>query len=269
MNTTFRKLSRLFSFVFMSGIMGYARAESFGIKFLGNSATTVNGSAGVIAITGWNNIAISNFTAGTVWSSDGSVSATLTRSGPGAANTWHSGSAGDGGNGSLLDGYNDLQKNSPAMNIISGLTGSSYTVYLYTAADTARPSNNGDWLPNYTVNGTVYCTATVDGNGAFLGLIQGGVTAVNNNTYPPALASGNYIEIDNVVPVGGVITITANSDNRTWRSPLNGIEIVASTKAPLIQTPPAAQRLYTNGVAQFTVVAKGVSPLFYNWCKND
>jgi len=254
--------------IFTWGNTGIGKAESFGIKFLGDSATTVSRSAGVMAINGWTNISTATFISGTILASDGSVSATLTRSGPGAAKSWHSGSAGDGGNGSLLDGYNDCMINGSVTNILSGLTGSAYTVYLYTAGDTARPANNTEWLPNYLVNGTEYCTATLNANGAYLGLIQGGLTSINNNTYPPTLLAGNYIEIDNVVPVAGTITIAANADNRTWRSPLNGIEIVASTKAPLIQLPPTAQRLYTNGVAQFTVAAKSVNPVFYNWRKN-
>jgi hypothetical protein len=261
------------SFVILTALIlnladGIANAESFEIKFLGNSSTTVNGSAGVVYVSGWTNIATATFTSGIIWSSDGSASATLTRSGPGKANLWHSGSAGDGGNGSLLDGYNDCSPNSSSTNVIGGLTGPSYTVYIYAAGDAAHPADNTQWLPNYTVNGTAYYTATVNGNGAFRGLVQGGITMVNNNTYPTSLAYGNYIEIDNVAPVAGKITISANSDNRTWRSPLNGIEIVASPKAPLIQVPPVAQRLYTNGVAQFSAVVQGVAPLFYNWCKN-
>jgi hypothetical protein len=244
------------------------QAESFGIKFLGDSATTVNGLAGVIAINGWTNIRTATFTTGTILSSDGSIAAVLTRSGPGAANIWHSGSAGDGGDGSLLDGYNDCQADSPSTNVISGLTGASYNVYLYMASDTARPGNDEDWLPNYGINGKVYYTAVVGGNGAFLGLIPGGITSENNNTYPPALNYGNYIEFDNIVPVNGAITISANSDNRTWRSPLNGIEIVADTQAPLIQLPPTSLRLYTNGVAQFSVQVQGAAPIFFNWTKN-
>jgi len=80
------------------------------------------------------------------------------------------------------------------------------------------------------------------------------------------LTYGNYVVIDNVTPVGGTITISANSDNHTWRSPLNGIEIVPYV--PRIQSQPAAQRLYTGGLAQFAVTAKGAAPLFYNWRKN-
>ena len=268
MRTNRFKLACLLACVSLADTAWIAHAESFGIKFLGNSATTVSTRAGVIAVLGWTNIATATFSSGTIWSSDGSVAATLTRRGPGVANTWHSGSGGDGGNGSLLDGYNDCQANSPATNVVSGLTMPSYTVYLYTAGDRARPANDSEWLPNYTVNGTEYYTATINGDGAFLGLIQGGVTSVNNNVYPPPLAYGNYLEIDNVAPIGGAITISANSDSRTWRSPLNGIEIVARTSAPLVQMPPAAQTLYTNGVAQFTVLVHGVPPMFYNWRKN-
>ncbi|MGC3956964.1 MAG: hypothetical protein QM813_03050 [Verrucomicrobiota bacterium] len=124
----------------------------------------------MMLISGWTNIATASFTSGTIWSSDGLVAATLTRTGPGRGNIWHSGAAPDGGNGSLLDGYNDGMKNSPATNIISGLTGSSYTVYLYTAGDAARPANTTDWLPNYTVNGVQYCTGNPEWERAVSGL---------------------------------------------------------------------------------------------------
>jgi hypothetical protein len=69
---------------------------------------------------------------------------------------WRSGSTGDGGNGSLLDGYNDCWGNQPAVNVISNLIAPSYTVYLYTAGDGIHPANNADFLPNYIVNGTMY-----------------------------------------------------------------------------------------------------------------
>ena len=75
---------------------GTVQAESFGIKLLGNSAATVSSSAGVVWLSGWTNIATATFASGTIRSSDGSVSAVLTRSGPGRTNLWHSGSAADG-----------------------------------------------------------------------------------------------------------------------------------------------------------------------------
>jgi hypothetical protein len=248
--------------------ISHADAESFGIHFLGNTSDNVTGNAGVVPISGWNNIANATFASGVILSSDGLTSVTLTRSGPGRASAWHSGFVADGGNGSLLDGYDDVSQNNPATNVISGLAGPAYTIYLYTAGDAARPGNNGDWLPNYTIDGTEYCTATLNGGGAFPGFTQGGITLVNTTVYPPPVAYGNYIEIDNVTPVGGVVTISAGSDTRTWRSPLNGIEIVARSNAPKIKAQPASLRLYNGGQAQFSVAVEGAAPLSYNWRKN-
>jgi hypothetical protein len=264
------KLALVFAISLMTSILtsSLVRAESFGIKYLGNTTDTVTGTAGVVPIARWNNIANATFNSGTIVSSDGLISATLTCSGPGKANTWRSGSVPDGGNGSLLDGYNDAGQNGRVTNVIGGLSGTSYTVYLYTAGDSARPANNTEWLPNYIVNGTEYCTATANGSGGFGGFFQGGISLANINTYPPPVAYGNYIEIDNVLPVGGVITVAANADNRTWRSPLNGIEIVATINAPQIKVQPAAQRLYTGSIAQFSVVIQGASPFAYRWRKN-
>jgi predicted alpha-1,6-mannanase (GH76 family) len=241
-------------------------SQAFGIKFLGNTTDGVTGSAGVIPISGWNNITDAAFTSGTIYSSDNSASITLTRSGSG--NTWNSGAYSDGGNGSLMNGYNDAHPNNLSTNVFSGLTSAAYDVYLYTGGDVARPSSATDWLPNYTVNGTTYYTATLKGYDAILKMIQGVPTSQNSNVYPPTQVAGHYIKIDNVAPVGGTITISANSDNRTYRSPLNGIEIVQRSDAPQILSQPAAHRLYTGGVVQFQVQAEGVNPLTYFWRKN-
>ena len=205
-----------------------ARAQSFGIHFLGNANAPVTGTAGVVPITNWNNITNATFTSGTVSSSDGSVSATLTLSGPGRANGWNSASTADGGNGSLMDGYIDAGvSGASATSTISGLTNSCYTVYIYAEGDVQRPSNGSDRLPNYKVNGIRYYTATL--GGAFSGYIRGGMTLFNTSQYPPNLTYGNYLEIDDVAPIGGVITISADSDTNSFRSPFNGVEMVAET----------------------------------------
>ena len=205
-----------------------ARAEMFGVHYLGNATSdTVTGTAGVVPISGWNNVDQSSFGSGTILSSGGTFSATLTLSGSGAGFGWNSGMTGDGGNGSLLNGYNDAGINNPSTSTITGLTGTTYDVYLYTFADTARPGNGGDWLPNYTVNGTTYYTATMGGGGTFSGFIEGGITFVNSNTFPTSLTYGNYIKISGVSTVGNSITITTNGDNQSWRSPFNGFELVA------------------------------------------
>jgi lysophospholipase L1-like esterase len=208
-----------------------ASAESFGIKFLGNTASNVTGTSGVVPIGGWNNINNTNaFTSGTIHSSDGMVSATLTLTGSGRGNGWNSGTAADGTNGSLMCGYCDAMANSPVTASISGLMGSSYTIYLYIQGDSQRPSGGSDWIPNYTINGSTIYTPTMVP--PFNRFVQGGMTLVNTNTYPTSLMNGNYIRWNNGIPANGVITISANSDNRTYRSPLNGIELVLNTNAP-------------------------------------
>ena len=207
-----------------------ARAESFGIHFLGNTTDQVTGIAGVVPISGWTNINTS-FTSGTIRSSDGAVTATLALTGSGRANGWNSGTAANGGDGSLMRGYCDAMANGPLTATISGLTGSSYTLYLYTQGDSQKPGNGGDWIPNYTINGSTIYTPTL--GGGFARYVQGGMTLANTNQYPPAQAYGNYIRWNNGVPVNGVITISASSDNRSFRSPLNGIELVLNPASPV------------------------------------
>ena len=257
-------------FIFITAV-NQGRAESYGINFLGNTTAKVIGNAGVLPMANWNNITNATFTAGTILSSDGLTSATLMISGA-AARAWNSGTVNDGGNGSLLNGYMDLGSNNTvgstvtATNVISGLPGSQYDVFLYMQADAARPGNNTDRLPNYTINGTRYYTATLGGS-SFGGFIRAGTTSANNNNYPPGLTYGNYVEVDNVVPINGTITILGEADTQSWRSPLNGIEIVASTQAPRITNQPAAARLYTGSLAQLSVGATSPAPMFYRWRK--
>jgi lysophospholipase L1-like esterase len=210
--------------------------QAFGIKFLGNTTDNVTGRAGVIPISGWNNIANATYTSGTIRSSDGTTTATLALSGSGRANGWKSGTAANGGDGSLMDGYCDAMANSPMTVTISGLTGSSYTIYLYTMGDTPRPNSGTELIPNYTVNGSEIYTPTF--GGSFGRYVQGGMTLANTNLYPSAQAHGNCIRWNNGVPVNGVITITANADNRSYRSPLNGIELVLNTNAAPSQSRP-------------------------------
>ena len=242
--------------------------QAFGIKFLGSTTDPVTTTAGVFPISGWNNIANGSYTAGTIYSSDGSVAATLTLSGSGSDNTWNSGAFSDGGNSSLMDGYQDAGQNNPATDVISGLTGAAYDVYLYSGGDNARPSSATDYLPNYTINGTTYYTATLKGYDAILQMVQGVPTSQNSNTYPTTQTAGHYIKINNVVPVGGKITITANSDSLTYRSPLNGIELVSVGDIPQVMVQPLAHRLYTGGTAQLQVQAEGANPLAYQWRQN-
>ncbi len=265
------KLWVIVTFVVIT-LINEGHADSFGINFLGNTSGKVTGSAGVVPMANWNNITNSTFTSGIIQSGDGLTPATLTLSGA-ASRSWNSGTVNDGGNGSLLNGYMDLGANNTvgstatATTVIGGLSGSQYDVFLYVQADAARPANNTDYLPNYTINGTRYYAATLGGNG-FAGWVRAGTTLANNHNYPPGLTYGNYIEIDNVVPVNGTITILGEADTQSWRSPLNGIEIVASSNLPRITSRPAALQLYTGKSAQFSVTATSPSSMFYQWRKS-
>jgi hypothetical protein len=230
------------------GVAGGSPASaqsSFGVHFLGSTSDPVTGSAGVIPISGWNNIANETFTPGgsaTIFSSDGLTSATLAIAGSGVNNGWNSGITGDGANLSLMHGYMDLGGSANAASTISGLTsGGLYDVFIYCMGDAPRPGNGGDLLPNYSVNGTSYYIPTLGGQYAssydssstptatgFGGFVRGATYGANFNTPVSSVSDfGNYIEVDNVIAAGGVITIDGGADTSTWRSPLNGFEIVA------------------------------------------
>ncbi|MES2920630.1 MAG: glycoside hydrolase family 76 protein [Verrucomicrobiota bacterium] len=242
--------------------------QRFGIKFLGNTTYPVNTTAGVVPMPNWNNIDNGSFTTGSILSSDGSASATLTISGSGGDREWKSGVYPDGGNFSLLYGYQDAARNEPATNVISGLTRTAYDIYLYTGGEEIRPAAAGQYLANYTINGTTYYTATKDGRSALWNIVQGTTVPTNSNEYPSTLAPGHYIRINNVVPVGGAITIAANTDNLSFRSPLNGIQLIQLGKAPQILTPPLDHRLYTGGTLQLHVEAQSANTMTYRWRRN-
>ena len=268
---------------FLSGMQ--ARAESFGINFIGNTSDLVTGTAGVLPITNWNNVSGATFTSGSIQSSDGLISATLNLSGAVAAGSWHSGATSDGGNGSLMDGYIDPGANhssgASVVSTISGLTGSSYSVYLYIYSDASHPGDGGQWLPNYSINGTSYFAPSL-GNGAttwnststsvggaFTGFVKAKAYAANFNTATANPSDfGNYIQIDNVVPVSGVITIISETSSQSWRSPLNGIEIVGVPNSPNPSIPsisPTNSPVYAGTTVTLSETSTGQSPLFYQW----
>jgi uncharacterized repeat protein (TIGR03806 family) len=234
----------------MAGLMAINKlpAQNYGVNFVGNTSDRVTGTAGVVTISNWNNIA-NGYTSGTILANDGLTTATLSMSGAGFSpgnGGWNSGSTADGANGSLMDGYVDvgsgIQGGASAIASISGLNGLRYNVYLYIYSDQSHPANSGDWLPNYSINGTTYYvpqlgngTSTYNSTGTTVGGTFGGfvraTTYTANFGTETANASdfGNYIEIQNVAPTNGVITIAAEVDSSSWRSPLDGFELVSLT----------------------------------------
>jgi hypothetical protein len=250
---------------------------SFGVHFLGNkTGDLVTGTAGVAPIANWQNIDNVNTSVDspiTITGSDNSTTATLTLSGSEANNGWSSGLASDSTNQSLLDGYMDGQVGGNATAAISGLTAASYTVYIYCFPDSARPNGAGDLLPNYSVNGTIYYvplrgntgssfTTIASAGGYFNGYVRGTPTNANNNL-PAVLANfGNYIVISNVAPVGGAITVIPEADSRTYRSPINGVEIVPSTGASF------GVHFLGNVTGDIITGTAGVAPIA-NWANID
>ena len=272
------------------------RAEQFGVKFLGGRAgDTVTGTAGVVPIPNWNNINNTGLAVGTwstITSSDGSTTAALSLSGGSANNGWQSGVAGDGANLSLMDGYIDTgyNGNDQAMVTISNLTSASYDIYVYFLADNSRPENNGDWLPNYSVNGTTYyvpifgndgpttydTTGAALGGAGFTGFVEAFPVLANNNSWFAPANIGNYIKVASVAHVGGVITIGAEQNTQTFRSPLNGIELVAAApSAPLANAPTEIYESPATGSGQFipapstdltiTASASGAASITFQW----
>lgn len=278
------------------------------------SVSIRTGIAGVVAITNWNNIAnttypIGNFT--NIFSSDKSLTATLTLLNGQSTNGYASGITGDGANASLMDGYMDTRfggGTQPTINI-DGLNGSSYNVILYAFGDTGRPSNDGtDGVPNWAVNGAIYYAPTLGGTTAtkfnatstsiggtgFNGFVQATILSANDFTNDiPAADFGNYIVISNVVPSSGEIQIIPNADFSSFRSPLNGIELVDTSTpgdnfgihflgtttdaingkpvAPIIdsQSPSNTLDVLTNHavVSTFSVTVDGLvsPPIAYQW----
>jgi len=219
-------------------------SASFGVKFLGNTSDNVTGTAGVVPAGNWNNIS-PDAVSTTITGSDGSTTASFDLSGDQAANAWNSGGgSGDGGNLSLFNGFLDAGNygGSQANAVVGGLAAASYNVYLYCESDGPKPDRGGVFLPNYSINGTVYyfpimghTSATgYTEEGAAGGFFNGytptffpsAVLQTNSSQPQPVFYFGNYTVISNVAPVGGVITVIPSADGSSDRSALNGIELV-------------------------------------------
>ena len=261
------KMWRLTAITVALGGTSVASADSWGIKFMGGVLTDpVTQTAGIEPISGWNNITNTTDSSGTLTSSDGSLSAPWTLSGPDAANGWNTGfGAGDGGNTSFNDGYLDVGNSGAAIMTINNLPSAFYTVYVLTLGDSMRPQNGGDWLPNYEVNGVTNFIAVQHikfNNDSPTNWVQAGSTTANNNNYPPGLKYGNYTVFYNVVPDplnNQSIVVTGGPDNRTWRSAFAGIELVsgATTNPVGITLQPVSQRVLTNTPATFSIGVSG------------
>ena len=232
----------------------YYAANAVGSVTSSPVSVSIKGRAGVVATTVWNNIANNTFTPGNntnIICSDKVSTARLTLSNPGITNSYSSGLTGDGANDSLMNGYMDCGQLDGYLGTITfdNLTDSAYDVYLYTFGDTTKPGAATNGLPNYSVNATTYyapalgysgastydaTSASVGGTG-FNGFIQSTTSLTNDfNQDLPVSSFGNYIKIAGVsTGANGEIQIEAEADTASFRSPLNGIELVGTTSGKI------------------------------------
>jgi hypothetical protein len=288
----------------------FIAANAFGSATSSPALLNLRGIAGVVPIGGWNNIANETFGVGNstnIYSSDGSVTATLSLNDLGISNGYNSGITPDGSVDSLMHGYMDVGAGTSSDGIIaiSGLTDVAYDVYIYCFPDTSRPQlTNG--LPNYNVNGTTYyapvlggigsttddLTGTPVGGTGFHGFIPATTYLANDFSADiPTNAFGNYIKIASVSASGGTITIDAGVDTLSFRSPVNGVELVSTStsqkfgvhflgnatdeiitpgQAPILDSQSPTNAVFsdfTNRYVNFSVAIDAISapPLYYQW----
>jgi hypothetical protein len=296
----------------------FVAANAYGSITSSPAILEIKGIAGVNPMSGWNNIDNMNYPLGVttnIYAGNGAATATLTLTDNGIKNGYTSGISGDGANYSLMHGYMDAGANSGQDGVVTigGLTDSSYDVYIYCYGDISRPDSATAGLPNYSVNGTIYYAPTLGGSGAstytatsssvggdgFNGFTPATTFTTNNFNKDLSVSSfGNYIKISGVVPSGGQITVQAEADTSSFRSPLNGIQLVGadndgqvfsvnflgsttdvvSPEEPLkpvinSQSPDSQVDVLTNRSITTTfsvnVSPASAAPLFYQWCRDS
>jgi hypothetical protein len=251
---------------------GSLYAQDYGIHFLGGTTDPVTGSAGVVPISGWNNFDNVDLTSGTITSSGGSQTASMTLSGVGANRGWNNGT-GNGGDTSLNDGYIDCGWTSSAQNAIvtiSGLSsGQVFTVYLYAFGNSVQPQQGSVWLNDYTVNGVDQWVGLLGVTASNPGLANSGTVpygpwssfgyvlatpfSSNFNTgLPSASDFGDYLEFTGVAATGGQIVIADDNDGKAGRSALDGIELVSASPVP----EPSVMALAGLGVSLLFVIRR-------------
>ena len=230
----------------------YIAANAFGSVTSSPAVLEISGRAGVIPMSGWNNIANTTYPIGSttnIFASDGVTTSTLTITDNGSTNGFNTGIASDGANYSLMHGYMDTGSTVAGQDgivTIGGLTDASYDVYIYCLGNTAYPNSATAGLPNYAVNGiTNYAPAlgssvastytvnsnSVGGNG-FNGFVQAATFPTNDFNRDLSVASfGNYIKVASVSPVDGQIIVQAEADTNTLHSPFSGLQLVSTSSS--------------------------------------
>ncbi|MEI6232080.1 MAG: MBG domain-containing protein [Planctomycetota bacterium] len=196
-----------------------AATSQIGINFSSgrtNETENVTGSAGVVPMSNWNNIAGLSGQNLALIDSTGAASA-MTLSYSGSANSYSVyGSAKADQNAQLLNSYQDTSSNNPTVTVqLANIPYAKYRVYVYVNSDGAGR------LGHVTLGGSSYYVNTF-GNVTFPGYTQAA------GTTPTAYNTSNYVMFDNQSSSNATITLTRDTSNIG----LCGIEIVSISTVP-------------------------------------
>jgi len=126
------------------------------------------------------------------------------------------------GNARMMKGYLDTSNTSATTVTIAGLRQGSYDVYVYADGD----NKIYDRGAAYTVSGAGVTTTTID-------LADAANANFAGSFVPAANSAGNYVRFS-IVATGFTLQATPTTpDTGTRRAPINGIQIVPTSVAPL------------------------------------
>jgi fibronectin type 3 domain-containing protein len=194
-----------------------ATTSNISIDFVGGSAghgtpSSMGGteSAGVVALTNWNNCTGTSGTNVALNYSTGSSSgATVTYS---CNDTWSTAITESAGNPRMMKGYlDDGNAGSTTVTINSlpsAITANGYDVYVYFDGDTSTACTSNYTIGSTTIVGTD--PANTDFSGTF--------------TQASGGSNGNYVKFTSLT--GASFTLTASPASGSTRAPVNGIQIV-------------------------------------------
>jgi len=147
-------------------------------------------------------------------------------------------------NHELFSGYITSQFGENATVTFSNLPSGFYNLLIYTVCDVTLA--NAEYTVNGDTNQTVYLNPE--------GPIFSGAFALCTNTDSASYASGNYVEFDNIQPVGGTITVVAVADD--LEAPINGLQLIQTAVAPTVSlTSPQDGALYVADLANLPITA--------------
>ena len=200
---------------------GGAGTGAIGINFVGTAtAMGTTESAGVVAMSHWNNATGAIRSTALVLADD--AGAATTASVTWAANgTWKTPIADQVGNRRLMNGYLDSSASSATTVTLSGLPQRTYDVYIYADGD-----NGGDARSaSYSIGGSGITTTTVT-------LTDAPNTNFSSAFTQAANGAGNYVKFT-VTATGFTITATPGpASTSTRRAPVNAVQIVPAAAPP-------------------------------------